>query len=1174
MDISKKEVKVKEHTRSDGSTVKEHMRRLGFDGTDDNLSWQEAVIGIGIGVLALKGVNGLAVRKMGTSWKDINSSSGFNLLDDLNAPVAKGSNHGWGPVGWGQANDATKWGVFKPESYQHLQGKNYAETLNNIETWFKGKPVEHGFIVDRGGKIKAGFRGDEKMVPMIIPNGRTMFENRRLTYTHNHPGNAPYSGADMLGQAQLKIGRMRAVEPSGEVTQMSFNAGKISRRSLTEVNRGLEEMSEVQTNFLRDIARRKGGDALNRLEKGDPGGILTDISGNDAYRRMVTKTYTDLMDEFPSIFKYEELGRIVKRLHDTPMRAAYAPGMDELHIEGEIAKVDEDARQVFGWASVTEINGQPVVDLQNDVLETIELEKAAYDYVLHSRVGGDMHRRVTKAKDSPKQVGTLIESMVLTNEKIAKMGLPDSTPRGWWIGFQVDKGEVGNEVWKAVKDKKYTGFSIHGLGKRLEKNLSDINKATVDVDTYVRGETTVRAHTRGGKGGSVTFDNDKASKAGIQALIGTGAGALALKYARGGPKTLAIGYGLYALGSLIDAAIKSDEAITHVGKSADTELVEQLVEGLAEVTGKNPADLLEQLGEQLGEETTITPDQLEAFLESQTVSKGVFTRSPAEYQGWLKRISRSAGTTSEEIDDRLKAWLRNTGQANPSDDDIHEFLMNAYGKGHGEQIEKHLIGSHDQKKHDPTKGKGHKRNEHGTDQDRDRISGERRVAAGIGSLLPLAGTPLLASAIRGTKVFGSGPTKGKPIKGESTGGDAISQAASQGNMSEPEVFADMHAWSQEKGMGDSGIGSSETAQYMQDRGFYHGNPRGVNDPDPKEGLYHGNPRGVNDPVDKRQAFLLAKAIQQAHSYDEFFANTTEISKAFADHDEDSAQFFDDFTFVAKHLLGRHEQGDHDPTKKGGKNDHARSDHTGKDRAKSAAKIGATIAGGAGLAALATPGGRAAARMFGQRGAQQARYGSGSPTNLGQGRALPSGPPRARGGVSDFLGGIRGGVLPMNPSQTWAAGQKVAGAPGNAARGVGNAASQAGRSTADFGANVGRGTKAAGQEARRQAHGANRQFNQSFNDFYARHPQGVEATAAGVGAAGATALYGGAIYGADKGLQAINPEYKKVREDDAARIKQQREAKKKRKEAAKLSKREIEMLEKYLGAGTILEQDPS
>lgn len=144
---------------------------------------------------------------------------------------------------------------------------------------------------------------------------------------------------------------------------------------------------------------------------------------------------------------------------------SYASGMD-LQIS-EISKLDEDQQQAFGWASIASVDGRPVVDLQGDVIGIDELEKAAYSYVLDSRVGGVMHQRVDKSQ--PKKVGTLIESFVVTPEKIEKMGLPDDTPQGWWIGFQVED----DEVWKGVKEGTYSMFSIHGKGRREPVELTE-----------------------------------------------------------------------------------------------------------------------------------------------------------------------------------------------------------------------------------------------------------------------------------------------------------------------------------------------------------------------------------------------------------------------------------------------------------------------------------------------------------------------------------------------------------------------------------------------------------------------------------------------------------------------------------------------------------------------------
>lgn len=126
----------------------------------------------------------------------------------------------------------------------------------------------------------------------------------------------------------------------------------------------------------------------------------------------------------------------------------------------EFVKADADKHQVFGWASIVEMDGQPIVDRQGDWIPPEEIEKAAYTYVVKSRAGGHQHKRtetgeVFKASD-------MIESFVITDEKVAKMGLPDDTPRGWWIGYHVSD----DDAWERIKDGRVTGFSIHGRGKR------------------------------------------------------------------------------------------------------------------------------------------------------------------------------------------------------------------------------------------------------------------------------------------------------------------------------------------------------------------------------------------------------------------------------------------------------------------------------------------------------------------------------------------------------------------------------------------------------------------------------------------------------------------------------------------------------------------------------------
>lgn len=134
---------------------------------------------------------------------------------------------------------------------------------------------------------------------------------------------------------------------------------------------------------------------------------------------------------------------------------------DDMAVTTEISKTDTDKRQIFGWASVVEKNGVPVVDLQGDYISVEEVEKAAYEYVQKSRKGGNQHQRDGEA---PVHVSDMIESFVVTPEKKEKLGLPDDLPTGWWVGFQVHD----DDTWAQIKDGKRPQLSIHGRGKRKE----------------------------------------------------------------------------------------------------------------------------------------------------------------------------------------------------------------------------------------------------------------------------------------------------------------------------------------------------------------------------------------------------------------------------------------------------------------------------------------------------------------------------------------------------------------------------------------------------------------------------------------------------------------------------------------------------------------------------------
>ena len=111
---------------------------------------------------------------------------------------------------------------------------------------------------------------------------------------------------------------------------------------------------------------------------------------------------------------------------------------------------------VFGWSSVAVTkDGQTVEDSHGDLIDPQDLEDAAYGFVLKFR---DMNERHMDGV-----TGQLVESFVVTPEKLEKMGLaPDALPAGWWTGFYV----ADPSVFEKIISGEYAMFSIEGSAVR------------------------------------------------------------------------------------------------------------------------------------------------------------------------------------------------------------------------------------------------------------------------------------------------------------------------------------------------------------------------------------------------------------------------------------------------------------------------------------------------------------------------------------------------------------------------------------------------------------------------------------------------------------------------------------------------------------------------------------
>lgn len=120
-----------------------------------------------------------------------------------------------------------------------------------------------------------------------------------------------------------------------------------------------------------------------------------------------------------------------------------------------ILKVDDEKRIVWGWASVTTVKGEPVVDLHGDVIKTETMVEAADKFMLY--------RRTAKAMHDGKQIGIVLHSFPFTKELGEALGVT-SDREGWIIAMKI----LDEDHWSRVKSGEFRGFSIGGKGKRVQ----------------------------------------------------------------------------------------------------------------------------------------------------------------------------------------------------------------------------------------------------------------------------------------------------------------------------------------------------------------------------------------------------------------------------------------------------------------------------------------------------------------------------------------------------------------------------------------------------------------------------------------------------------------------------------------------------------------------------------
>lgn len=309
---------------------------------------------------------------------------------------------------------------------------NYANVHRRNQVVFE---VEMAADVDytKGTAIKSGAnKGKTKYTDMqeMPTDGYYKFATNPMTNA-NDLGSWYISGSMKIKRALSQEECDKILADNGFKAQ-EWEGGKMS---LDKLNYNPKK-TDLGSKLLDPVTYDDNGDIIPLSERFS--------SSNDVRKSMATS--------------YEEL-RKHNPYHDTKKRNASAKKYKDFHI----AKADEDQRLVFGWASVARTaDGQIVKDWQEDTIEPEEMEKAAYEYVLKFRATGERHNPALRNK------GRLVESVVLTKEKQAAMGIPEGyVDEAWWVGFYIDD----DKAWEGIKKGEYEMFSIEGQGKRekLEK---------------------------------------------------------------------------------------------------------------------------------------------------------------------------------------------------------------------------------------------------------------------------------------------------------------------------------------------------------------------------------------------------------------------------------------------------------------------------------------------------------------------------------------------------------------------------------------------------------------------------------------------------------------------------------------------------------------------------------
>lgn len=122
----------------------------------------------------------------------------------------------------------------------------------------------------------------------------------------------------------------------------------------------------------------------------------------------------------------------------------------EIALTARIVKASDEL--VWGWAFVSQLNGEPYVDLQGDILDEESMLEVAKDFMSGARALDTQH--------DERATGEVVFGLPMTADIAKAFGI-ETTTHGFMVAVR-----PAPDVMAKIKDGTYTGFSLGGLGTR------------------------------------------------------------------------------------------------------------------------------------------------------------------------------------------------------------------------------------------------------------------------------------------------------------------------------------------------------------------------------------------------------------------------------------------------------------------------------------------------------------------------------------------------------------------------------------------------------------------------------------------------------------------------------------------------------------------------------------